>query len=429
MKILLIGNGGRENAIAWKIYNSESFKKAGGKIYTTTGNPGTDKYSEAINISSTEIKKLIEFSEKEKIEFVIVGPEIPLSMGIVDEFQEKKIKIFGPTKSAAEIESSKIFAKKLMEENNIPTGGYKNFSVNETDKAIKFISERNFPLVFKADGLAAGKGVMIANNKRESEEIIRDFSEGNTVNEAGFNFIIEEYLDGEEVSVFAICDGENFILLPFSQDHKKINDGELGKNTGGMGAVAPIRKFMTKDITEKIENKIVKPVLKAMTEAGREFRGCLFCGLMIVKGEPFVIEFNCRFGDPETQAVLPLIKSDFLEMLLKAGEKDIKNYKLETNDYNVCSIVLASEGYPDKYEVGKIISGLENVSADCQIFHSGTKYGKDINEVVTNGGRVISVAGISDKSLTEAVKIAYENADKIKFENKYNRKDIGFSQI
>ncbi|MCY7363456.1 MAG: phosphoribosylamine--glycine ligase, partial [Ignavibacteria bacterium] len=335
MKILLIGNGGRENAIAWKIYNSESFKKSGGKIYTTTGNPGTDKYSEAINISYTEIKKLIEFSEKEKIEFVIVGPEIPLSMGIVDEFQEKKIKIFGPTKSAAEIESSKIFAKKLMEENNIPTAGYKNFSVNEIDNAIKFISECNFPLVFKADGLAAGKGVMIANNKRESEEIIRDFSEGNTVNEAGFNFIIEEYLDGEEVSVFAICDGENFILLPFSQDHKKINDGETRKNTGGMGAVAPIIKFMTKDITEKIENKIVKPVLKAMTEAGREFKGCLFCGLMIVKGEPFVIEFNCRFGDPETQAVLPLIKSDFLEMLLKAGEKDIKNYKLETNDYNV----------------------------------------------------------------------------------------------
>lgn len=429
MKILLIGNGGRENAIAWKISNSDSFFKSGGKLFCTKGNPGIEKYAESIDIDQTDISSLIKFAEAEKIDFTIVGPEIPLSMGIVDEFEKKGFKIFGPTKKAAEIETSKIFAKKLMLDNNIPTANYKAFSKVDFSDAVKFIDECKYPLVFKADGLAAGKGVLIANDKNESLEIIKDFSEGSSFKEAGMNFIIEEFLEGEEISVFAICDGEEFVLLPFAQDHKRVSEGDTGKNTGGMGAVAPIGKYMTEEMVWKIRENIVKPVLGAMKDIGAEFRGCLFCGLMIVNNEPFVIEFNCRFGDPETQAVLPLIESDFLHLLISSADKSLKNFDLKINNKNACCVVLASNGYPDKYETGKEIIGIENVSRDSFVFQSGTKFGKDKTEILSNGGRVISVVGISEKSLEDAVRLTYENTELIKFENKYFRKDIGFRQI
>lgn len=265
-------------------------------------------------------------------------------------------------------------------------------------------------------------------NKSEGEDILKDFYEGNFLNEAAFNFIIEEFIEGEEVSVFAICDGTDFIVLPYSQDHKKISDGEKGKNTGGMGAVAPVKKFMTEDLNEKIKSKIITQVLNALKSEGREYKGCLYCGLMIKDNEPFVIEFNSRFGDPETQAVLPLIKSDFLEMLYSASTKNLKNYVLEVNDLNTCCVVIASGGYPDKFETGKKISGTEELDDNCLLFHSATKSGNDEDkeELVTAGGRVLSVVGISDTSPEEAIKSAYENVNKISFENKYFRKDIGF---
>lgn len=426
MKVLLIGNGGRENAIAWKIFNSDSFRNTDSRLFVTQGNPGMEKYSESVDIAPDNIEGLIEFSVREKIELIVVGPEKPLSLGIADEFEKKGFKVFGPRKNAAEIESSKIFAKELMLRYNIPTASFREFSRERIDEAKKFLNECEFPLVFKADGLASGKGVMIAENKTEGEEILKDFYEGNSLNEAAFNFIMEEFIEGEEVSVFAICDGTNFIVLPYSQDHKKISEGEKGKNTGGMGAVAPVKKFMTEDMNEKIISKIITPVLNALKKEGREYKGCLYCGLMIKDNEPYVIEFNCRFGDPETQAVLPLIKSDFLEMLYSASTKNLKKYVPEVNDLNTCCVVLASGGYPDKFETGKKISGTEEINDNCLLFHSGTKSGKDKEELVTAGGRVLSVVGISDKSPEDAIKEAYENVDKISFENKYFRKDIGF---
>lgn len=429
MKILLIGNGGRENAIAWKISNSESFIRSGGKLFCTKANPGIEKFAESINIDQTDFSSLIKFVKEENIDFTVVGPEYPLSLGIVDEFIKHDLKIFGPTKKAAEIETSKIFAKKLMLDNNIPTAKYKSFSCDNISEAVRFIDKCNFPLVFKADGLAAGKGVIIVNDKNESLEIIKEFSEGYSLKGAGMNFIIEEFLVGEEISVFAICDGEDFVLLPFAQDHKRVSEGDTGKNTGGMGAVAPIGKYMTEEMVGKIRENIVVPVLRAMKDIGAEFRGCLFCGLMIVNNEPFVIEFNCRFGDPETQAVLPLIESDFLEMLIKASDGYIKSYNFNENRKFACCIVLASNGYPDKYESGKIISGIENVSNDCLVFQSGTKSGKDNNEILSNGGRVISVVGISEISLADVVALAYKNSELISFDNKYFRKDIGYRQI
>ena len=431
MKVLLIGNGGRENAIAWKIFNSDSFIKSGGKLFCTKGNPGIDKFAESIDIDQTDTDALISFSLKEKIDFTVVGPEIPLSLGIVDDFEKHGLKIFGPSKKAAQIETSKIFAKKLMADNNIPTAKYRSFSKENISESIKFTDECTFPVVFKADGLAAGKGVIIAENREECAEIIKDFTEGRSLNEAGFNFIIEEFLEGEEISVFAICDGEDFVLLPFAQDHKRIGEGDKGKNTGGMGAVAPIGKYMTEEIERKIKDNIVVPVLKAIKGIGAEFRGCLFCGLMMVNNEPFVIEFNCRFGDPETQAILPLIESDFIDLLISSESKDLKNYSLKINNNYSCCIVLASDGYPEKFESGKIISGANELLEDCLIFQMGTKYGtiENENEIVSAGGRVISVVGISERSLEDAVSIAYKESEKIVYENKYFRRDIGSKQI
>jgi len=429
MKILLIGNGGRENALAWKIYNSKSFKDSNSKLYITLGNPGINKFAEIVEISPSDIISLKKFAVAEKIDFTIVGPEAPLSKGIVDEFEKIDLKIFGPTKKAAEIESSKIFAKDLMIRNNIPTAKYRSFSKDVIEEAHKFLGKCSYPVVIKADGLASGKGVIIAYDPDESEKTLKDFSEGSSVNEAGFNFLIEEYLEGEEVSVFAITDGEDYVILPFSQDHKKISEGEKGRNTGGIGAVAPVKKFANVELTEKIKSKIIEPVLKVMKEEGRPYRGCLYCGLMIVYNEPFVIEFNCRFGDPETQSVLPLINSDFLEMLIASATGRMKNYNLKIEDEYTCCVVLASNGYPDKFEIGKKITGIDDVGENCLVFHSGTKFERDGKDILSTGGRVLSVVGVSKKSLEDAANIAYVNAERINFENKYFRKDIGFRQM
>ncbi|MBV6480120.1 MAG: Phosphoribosylamine--glycine ligase [Ignavibacteria bacterium] len=428
MKVLIVGNGGREHAIARSIHESASFRKDNGILYCTSGNPGMEKFCIPVNIKPADINSLSKFAVENKIGFTVVGPEAPLSLGIADVFQKNGIKIFGPVKGAAEIESSKIFAKNLMKENEIPTARYKTFSKKEIEEAIGFINECTYPVVFKADGLAAGKGVVILNNEEEARRHLKDFSEDKTLSDTGDEFIIEEYIKGEEVSVFAICDGKDYALLPFSQDHKKISDGEMGGNTGGMGAVAPVKKFMTEALTEKIKNKIIEPVLNAMKRMGRTYKGCLYCGLMISDDEPFVIEFNCRFGDPETQAVLPLIKSDFLELLISSAEGSIREYKLEVYNKFTCGVVIASGGYPGKFETGKLISGLEDELEQCIVFQSGTKAGNE-NEILTNGGRVLTVTGISDVSLSHAKYLAYERIKSISFDNMYFRNDIGFRQI
>ncbi|MBS1518745.1 MAG: phosphoribosylamine--glycine ligase [Bacteroidetes bacterium] len=429
MKILIVGNGGRENALAYAVYNSASFRDNSGKIFITTGNPGTEEFSESINISSTDISSLADFAGKEKIDLTIAGAEIPLSMGIADEFESRGLKIFGPSKRAAEIESSKIFSKKMMREAGVPTAEYNSFSDDNPDEATDYLRKCSFPVVIKADGLAAGKGVVICEDIQTAEATVKELCSGNSFGEAGKKFIIEKFLSGEEISVFAVTDGTDHVLLPFSQDHKKISDGEKGNNTGGMGAVAPVKKFMTKDMTDKINGKIIRPVLKYMKDHGREFKGCLYCGLMIVNDEPFVIEFNCRFGDPETQAVLPLLSSDFLELLYASAEGKIQDYLISFRNEFTCCVVLASGGYPGEFEKGKIINGLDKTEKDCLVFHSGTVYGSNGSDIVTNGGRVLSVVGISDVSLEDAVSAAYRNAGRIEFEYKYNRTDIGFRQI
>jgi phosphoribosylamine---glycine ligase len=427
MNILIVGNGGREHTIAWKICNSESFKESKSKLFCTIGNPGINNIAESIDIKPDDIDSLLKFALGNKIDFTVVGPEIPLSLGITDAFTENGLKVFGPTKLASEIETSKVFSKDFMSRNNIPTAKYKVFNENNFNDVTDYISSVNFPVVIKADGLAAGKGVYIAKDIPDSMSFINDIYNNQIFGNSGLRFVIEEYLTGFEVSVFVITDGTNFKILPFAQDYKKIGENDTGKNTGGMGSFAPA-DFLVNDSTfSKIRERVIIPSLQSMKAEGREFKGCLYCGLMIVKENedynPYVIEFNCRFGDPETQSVLPLIKSDFLQLLISSCDKSISDYNLEINDlYSVC-VVAASGGYPEKHKTGFKITGLENTDRDCFVFHSGTKHsGK---KTVTNGGRVLSVVGISNKSFSEARDAAFKNMEKINFDDIYYRKDIG----
>ena len=433
MKILLVGNGGREHALAWGVYNSVSFKESNSELFSTLGSPGLNEISKPIDIIPTEIEKLIRFAKDEKIDFTIVGPEIPLALGIVDEFEKNDLKIFGPTSKASMIESSKIFSKNLMQENNIPTAIFKTFTQDNLNEANDYLKDLTYPIVIKADGLAAGKGVIIVNNLKEALQTISDFTEKEVFGESGKSFIIEEFLEGYELSIFVVTDGNDYVILPSSQDHKKIGEGNTGKNTGGMGAYAPAGKFLDEELLNKIKVSIIEPTLKGLCNAGRKYKGCLYCGFMISEtqsGErkPFVIEFNCRFGDPESQVVVPLIKSDFLQLLLLSAENRIKDYKIEFNDKYACCVVLASGGYPGTYEKGKVIKGLDNVGSDCLVFHAGTKF-SDNNDVVTSGGRVLSVVGLSSDSLKDAIEKSYVNVDKIHFNKKYFRRDIGYRAL
>ena len=433
MKILIVGNGGREHALAWGVYNSSSFKESDSELFSTLGSPGLNKISKPIDIKPTEIEELIKFAKNEKIDFTIVGPEIPLAMGIVDEFEKNGLKIFGPICKASMIESSKIFSKNLMEKYNIPTAKFKTFTQDNLNEAGDYLEELAYPVVIKADGLAAGKGVIIVSNLEEAWQTITDFTEKEVFGESGKSFVIEEFLEGYELSIFVVTDGDDYVILPSSQDHKKIGEGDTGKNTGGMGAYAPAGKFLDEELLNKIKVSIIEPTLKGLSNEGRKYKGCLYCGLMISetqdgKKNPFVIEFNCRFGDPESQVVVPLIKSDFLQLLLLSAENRIKDYKIEFNDKYACCVVLASGGYPGTYEKGKVIKGLDNVGSDCLVFHAGTKF-SDNNDVVTSGGRVLSVVGLSSDSLKDAIEKSYVNVDKIHFNKKYFRRDIGYRAL
>lgn len=427
MNILIVGNGGREHTIAWKIFSSPSFNKSLSKIYCTKGNPGINRIAEPIDIKPEDTDLLADFAKKQNIDFTVVGPEIPLSLGIVDTFRKNKLRIFGPTKSASEIETSKVFSKDFMARNNIPTASYKIFDDSNYSEVEEYLNNVKYPIVIKADGLAAGKGVYIATDRKDALTFINDIHENLIFGNSGLRFVIEEYLTGFEISVFVITDGEDFKILPFAQDFKKIGENDTGKNTGGMGSFSPANFLVDNNTTKKITEKVIIPTLSNMKKEGREFKGCLYCGLMIVKEsdgfEPYVIEYNCRFGDPETQSLLPLIKSDFLQLLIASSENSIKDYKLETEDlYSLC-VVAASGGYPDKYSTGYIIHGLDSISDDCLVFHSGTR--KSVDNVITNGGRVLSIVGVSNISFKDAREKVYTNIAKISFEDIYIRKDIG----
>ena len=364
MNILIVGNGGRENAIAYKIYNSESFRKSNSKIFCTFPNPGISQYAESVEIKPEDIENLISFCKGNKVSYTIVGPEIPLATGIVNEFEKNNLKIFGPVREAAEIETSKVFSKNLMCKYNIPTAFYKCFNPDNYAECFDFAEKTGFPIVVKADGLAAGKGVVIAEDMPQLKAIVKEFTEDKIFGESGSSFVLEKFLSGFELSVFAITDGDDYVLLPFAQDHKKIGEGDTGKNTGGMGAYAPANFLINENIFARIKSDIIEPVLSALKKENRKYKGCLYCGLIITEDSkgmqnPVVIEFNCRFGDPETQAVLPLIKSDYLELLISSIEGNIKNYKIEVFDEYSCCVVLASNGYPGKYETKKEIDRIK----------------------------------------------------------------------
>lgn len=424
MKILLIGSGGRENALAWKISTSKSFLGLGSELICAPGNPGMAKFGKCIEIMADDTDAICAFAVEAGIELVVIGPEVPLALGLADKLRSLGMLVFGPDRNAAEIESSKIFAKELMKKHGIPTARFSRFGRLDEEDAMAFIGNSGLPLVFKADGLASGKGVIIAETMTEAESALHEMVSEDSFGKASDKFIIEEYLEGEEVSVFCITDGDSFVLLPFSQDHKRAGENETGKNTGGMGAVAPVKKFMSVDLEKKICERIIEPVLKAMRDEGRKFSGCLYCGLMICNGEPFVVEFNCRFGDPETQSVLPLISSDFLELLIASASGKLRQYTIETNGLYSCCVVAASGGYPGDFRKGAGIHGLDEAEEIALVFHSGTK--TEGSELKTSGGRVLSVVGLSEHSVDDAARKAYEALSRIGFESMYFRKDIGW---
>lgn len=417
MKVLVVGGGGREHTLVWKIGRSPLVKK----IFCAPGNAGIAGLAECVNIGADDIDKLLKFAKKEKIDLTVVGPEAPLVEGIADRFNEQGLKIFGPSADAAMLEGSKGFAKKFMGRFDIPTGTFQIFS--DADEAIEFIRDMGAPIVVKADGLAAGKGVTVAFDEEEAIKAVKQCITGGAFGRAGHRVVLEEYLEGEEATVLAFTDGKIYLTMPSSQDHKAIYDGDKGPNTGGMGAYSPA-PVVTADVMRRIEDEIIRPTIDGLREDDCEYRGVLYFGLMITDSGPKVIEYNVRFGDPETQAVLARLKSDIVPILLACAEGDLGGAEVEwSEDVAVC-VVLASRGYPGKYEKGKPISGLDKAGdvSDAIVFHAGTT-AKD-GKIVTNGGRVLGATALG-ADIPSAIERAYECADAIKFAGKYCRTDIG----
>ena len=417
MKVLVVGGGGREHTLVWKISQSPLVEK----IFCARGNAGIMQQAQCANIGDTDIGKLIKFAEKEKIDLTVVGPEAPLVEGIVDRFNERGLKIFGPSGDAALLEGSKGFAKKMMARFGIPTGTFQMFT--DADEAIEFICDMGAPIVVKADGLAAGKGVTVAFDEDSAIAAVKQCITKGAFGRAGHKVVLEEYLEGEEASVLAFTDGKKVLMMPSSQDHKAIYDEDKGPNTGGMGAYSPA-PVVDDEMMKQIEEEIIRPTVDGLREEDCEYRGVLYCGLMINDSGPTVLEFNVRFGDPETQAVLPRLKSDIVPILLACAEGDLGDMKAEwTDDAAVC-VVLASEGYPGNYEKGKSISGLEKAGKvpGAVVFHAGTSLKN--KKVVTNGGRVLGATALA-KDIPSAIDRAYECAYAIKFAGKYCRTDIG----
>ncbi len=425
MNVLLIGSGGREHALAYKINESKQL----GKLFISPGNPGTELCGQNVEINLSNRKELVNFCNENKIELIVIGPEVPLVEGAGDVFKEAGFKVFGPNSDAAQIESSKSFAKNLMMKYKIPTASFAEFNSSDFSEALEYCENSEYPLVIKADGLAAGKGVLICNKFSETESALNELLKEKIFGEACSKIIIEEFIEGEEASIFAITDGEEFVLLPSAQDHKRIGDNDTGKNTGGMGAYSPA-PLITNDLLKEIEEQIIKPTLAALKKENKIFVGCLYAGLMINKNGIKVVEFNCRFGDPETQAVLPLLKGDFLELLYSAASGKINKNSVEYNGGSSVCVVAASNGYPDKYETGKEIFGLDKTDEDKNIFifHAGTK--KKENKIFSSGGRVLSVVSfINSFNLKIAKQKAYEEMNKINFDGIYFRKDIADNGI
>lgn len=423
MKVVIIGSGGREHSLALAISKSKKLTE----LYCIPGNPGTKNLAKNVQISINQIEKIAQFCLTQNVDLVVIGPEQPLVDGLADYLRQKNIKVFGPSSAAARIESSKSFAKKIMNEANVPTAKYHEFASNEIDEAKTYLSNCNFPTVLKADGLAAGKGVFICQNLNDALDVLKQISVNKIFGDAGNKILIEEYLRGEEASVFAITDGENFVTLPAAQDHKRIGDNDTGKNTGGMGAYAPT-PLITNDLEQEIKLKIIKPVIDQLRKSGTPFIGCLYAGLIITADGPKVIEFNCRFGDPETQVVLPLLEGDFLELIYSTASGQINPNSVKYNGGSAVCVVAASKGYPDEYKKGFKISGLDIQDQEIIIYHAGTVE-KDGN-IFTNGGRVLGVTAVlRENDIIKARIKVYEVLRKISFENIYFRNDIALKVL
>jgi len=419
MKILIVGSGGREHALAWKISQSPHLEK----LFCAPGNPGTMSIAENVAIDSSDIKGLTEFATQEKIDLTVVGPELPLTQGIVDEFEERDLKIFGPGKKTAELEGSKVFAKQFMERHQIPTAISKIAESPEEAGKILNSGKFSFPLVVKADGLAAGKGVIICENLKEAEEVVRLIMVERKFGEAGRRVLVEECLRGKETSFIVLSDGKEVVPLVTTMDHKPAYDGDKGPNTGGMGAISP-SPFIDKELFSEIMRSIVFPTVTHMREEGRKYKGVLYVGLMLTEEGPKVLEYNCRFGDPETQPQVLRMESDLVDILLAIIEEDAQGKEIQWSSKASGCVVLASGGYPLAYEKGKRIEGLNQVSETpgIAVFHAGTKF--EDGEYYTNGGRVLGICA-SEENISVTMEKIYKAISGISFEGMHFRKDIG----
>ncbi|WP_288623802.1 phosphoribosylamine--glycine ligase [uncultured Brachyspira sp.] len=413
MKILVIGSGGREHAIIKKIKQNKNVSE----IYAIPGNGGIERDAICIDIKATDINAIKDFAKKNNIDYAIVTPDDPLVAGLVDALEEIKIPCFGPNKNAAIIEGSKVFAKNLMKKYKIPTAKYETFE--SYDKAIEYLKTAPMPTVIKADGLALGKGVIIAETKEKAFDTVKNIMKDKAFGKSGDRIVIEEFLEGVEVSILSFTDGKTIIPMISSMDHKRIGDKDTGLNTGGMGTIAP-NPYYTKEIAKECFDKIFIPTISAMNKEGRTFKGCLYFGLMITKDGAKVIEYNCRFGDPETQVILPLLKSDLLDIMIATTNGNLDKVKVEFENKSAVCIIMASEGYPLEYKKGFAI----NIPKDIieRVYFAGVK--KENEKLLTNGGRVLGITNIAD-TLEKAIKLSYEDAKQISFEGAYYRKDIG----
>lgn len=416
-KILIIGGGGREHAIGWKVAQSSKVSK----LFFAPGNAGTAELGENLDIKATDIPRLLEFAQNENIDLTLALPDDPLALGVVDIFQKNNLLIWGPTKDASELEWSKAYAKEFMKRHGIPTARYETFT--DLENAVKYVEQSNLPIVVKASGLALGKGVTIAKTKEEAKDTLAKIFVDKIFGDAGREVVIEDFLTGVEISIHALSDGKAWKLLPTSQDHKRIFDGNNGPNTGGMGTIAPL-PFVDEAMLVRIEQDIIKPAIEGMAKDGRPFVGLLYPGIMLTEDGPKVFEFNARFGDPETQSYMRLLLTDFLDIVEASLEGKLNELEIKWADGFACNIALASAGYPGNYEKGKLITGVEkaNSNEDIVVFHAGTR--REGENLLTNGGRVLGVSA-TGSSLKDALDKSYRAVEMIHFDGMQYRKDIG----
>ncbi len=415
MKLLVLGGGGREHALIWKLKQSPEVEE----IFCIPGNAGIAVDAKTFSLPLHDFEKIVHFIREKEVDFTIVGPEQPLVEGIVDFLQSQKIPVFGPSKAAAQLEGSKVFAKNFMKKYNIPTATFKEFS--NYQQALKYLDTlRESKIVIKADGLAAGKGSVVCADLAEARQALKTIMVDRIFADAGKQVVIEEFMQGEEASLFVITDGKDYLVLSPAQDFKRALDGDRGKNTGGMGSYAPT-PFLTPDIYDRAIIEIVEPVLNGLHSEGITYQGVLYCGLMLTTAGPKIVEFNCRFGDPETQVVLPLLESDLLEMCLAVSRQTLTDYKLAVKNASAICVIATAGGYPDAYEKGKVIHGLDQLEKGVFVFHAGTA--RDGSQYLTNGGRVLGVTAV-DKDLKTARDRVYRNIERIHFEGMYYRRDI-----